>query len=158
MQPKPRAIESRRRRLHRSRKRVSCLLCFSSAVLAAGSGIGTRGHKRWFWGHNRYLRGWPSALVGSAPKASTHYHGSMPHVIVFPGASAGDGAPATLEHRQAPSTPPRGPGKNDPPGGLPRLPAALRAACDAPASRRVTLLTGHLGSPSHGAWNHDSGY
>ncbi len=33
-----------------------------------------------------------------------------------------------------------------------------RAACDAPASRRATLLAGNLGAPSYGTRNYESGY
>jgi hypothetical protein len=83
-------------------------------------------------------RYWRDA-IRLAQGTNTHFHGSVPHVIAFPGASAGDGAPAMREHRQAPSTPP-GPGKSDPMGGLPSLPAASPAACDAPAARRAALL------------------
>jgi hypothetical protein len=62
-------------------------------------------------------------------------------VIAFPVPSAGGDARAMRGHRQAPSTP-RGRGKSGPAGGLPWPPAALRAACDAPASRRDPRLAG----------------
>ncbi len=54
------------------------------------------------------------------------------------------------KHRQACLTP-RGSGKRDPEGGLPSPPAALRAACDVPASRRAAWPgPDELGRPSYG--------
>ena len=63
------------------------------------------------------------------------------HGIVFPVSSAGGRAPAKPAHRQARPTH-RGDGKHDPSGGLASPPAALRGACDAPASRRAPRLAG----------------
>ena len=52
-------------------------------------------------------------------------------------------------HRREPSTH-REAGIRDPKGGFPRSPAALRDACDGPASRRIARLTGELGKTSYG--------
>ena len=83
------------------------------------------------------LRGCRHGRFAAFRRPSTHFHGSAPHVIAFPGASAGNGAPAMREHRQARATPPR-----------PRERRPIRAAFRGSRRRRAPLVMHqHHGAP-----------
>jgi hypothetical protein len=67
--------------------------------------------------------------------------------IASPGFSAGEAPAGDAVHRQGRSTH-REAGRGDSWGGFARSPAAVRDACDGPASRRIARLTGELAKPS----------